>query len=80
MRTTDIQILYKQAYWSQTNLNYKHGFFYNTIETKREGYKSILYLFKKGTFEFYTFVHDFYSYFFYSQNAQGILGAVSTEH
>lgn len=34
MRTTDIQILYKQAYWSQTNQNYKHGFFYNT-ETKR---------------------------------------------
>lgn len=60
MRTTDIQILYKQAYWSQTNQNYKHGFFYNT-ETKQVGYKYFPLEKQKGYISVFTFVQFFFS-------------------
>lgn len=61
MHTTDIQFWYKQAYWSQTKWNYKHGFFYNTQKTNVRDI-SVIVLFKRGTFfKMYTFVHFFSS-------------------
>lgn len=42
MRTTDIQIWYKQAYWSQTKLNYKHGFSH-TIDKENKQQIQVLY-------------------------------------
>lgn len=71
MHTTDIQFWYKQAYWSQTKWNYKHGFFYNTQKTNVRDI-SVIFLFKKGhIFFFFNYI------FFYSPNAQGILGTPS---
>lgn len=63
MRTTDIQIWYKQAYWSQTNQNYKHGFFYNT-RRPNVGYEStslFLIFLKKGAF--FIFIHLYMIFF-----------------
>lgn len=60
MRTTDIQIWYKQAYWSQTNYIYKHGFFYNT-QRPNAGYRWFFFFRKKGYI--WIFIH-LYIYFY----------------
>lgn len=63
MRTTDIQIWYKQAYWSQTNYIYKHGFFYNTHQM-RDISDFFFLKKKKGTFGFlYIYTFLFICYF-----------------
>lgn len=60
MRTTDIQIWYKQAYWSQTNYIYKHGFFYNTQRPNAGDIGDFFFLQKKMVhLDFYTFIHLF---------------------